>query len=75
MPSTFQLEDGTTISLTPVLANVRRLLGQFTLEGDPVYLFGAGLLPGTNAPQELRRPQKKKAKSNKRKTAKKAGRK
>jgi hypothetical protein len=40
--SEFTLNDGTTLVVTPIVADIRRALGQFNETGDPLYFLTRG---------------------------------
>jgi hypothetical protein len=51
----YELADGTTIRLKAVVSEIIRLDGEFTPDGDPVYLVKSSNVVTTEAPDELRR--------------------
>ena len=71
--SEFKLADNTILRIRPVLVEVRRLIGQWAPDGDPVYVTKIGFAISTQAPSHLRKggPVKKPRKAPARKSAKK----
>jgi hypothetical protein len=53
--SEYSLKDGSTLRVKPTIIEARRARGQFTVEGDPVYIVKTGLLISTVAPARLKR--------------------
>jgi hypothetical protein len=56
--SEYKLEDGSTLLVKPSLIDVRRARGQFTPEGDPLYIVKTGILISTRAPAKLKKKQR-----------------
>jgi hypothetical protein len=50
-----ELVDGTVIRSRPVLLEVKRAVGQFNKEGDPVYLMNFTLMNQVKAPAKLKK--------------------
>ena len=55
MATEYKLDDGTILRIRPVLVDVRRLIGQWAPDGDPVYVTKIGFAISTQAPAHLRR--------------------
>lgn len=53
--SQFHLKDGTVLRVRPNIVDVRRVRGQFTPEGDPLYIVKTGLAISTVAPEKLKK--------------------
>jgi hypothetical protein len=53
VPSTFTLNDGTRLIVTPILSNVQRALDQFNDRGEPLYFLTLGQMIKTIAPKRL----------------------
>ena len=53
---TYILEDGSTLKVKTVLAEVLRVEGEWTPSGDPLYIVNASPVISTVAPERLRRP-------------------
>ena len=53
VPSTFKLNDGTRLIVTPVLSNVQRAIDQFNDRGEPLYFLTLGQTIKTIAPKRL----------------------
>jgi len=53
--SEYMLSDGTKLRIKPVVAEIFYVKGQFTPEGDPVYLTKAGMMVSTRSPAKLRK--------------------
>ncbi len=51
----YRLEDGTTLKIKTILANVARLVDRFKPDGQPIYVLGVGGLPVLDVPPELMR--------------------
>ena len=51
----YLLDDGTTLKVKIVLANIYRVEGQYDAEGNPVYITHSTQVVSVNAPQELRK--------------------
>jgi len=50
----YELTDGTTLRIKVVVSEIIRLDGQFTPDGDPVYLVKSSNIVSTEAPDEMR---------------------
>lgn len=57
--SVFELDDGTTIRVKALLVDVKRAVGQFNLEGVPVYRMEMAFINSVDAPVTVRRNAKK----------------
>ena len=53
--SEYQLKDGTTLRIKPVVAAALRVEGQYTADGDPVYAVKASLVTDVRAPSALKK--------------------
>jgi hypothetical protein len=53
--SEFTLSDGSVIRLKSVLLEVKRAVGQYTIEGDPIYVMQSAQVNQVKAPEELRK--------------------
>jgi len=53
--NTYILEDGTTMKVKAVVADILRLEGQYAPNGDPLYTVNAQVIVNTNAPESLRK--------------------
>ena len=53
--NTYILQDGTTLKLKTVLAEVLRVEGQYAPNGDPMYTVNAQIVVNTNSPDSLKR--------------------
>ncbi len=51
--STYHLADGTVARVRPVIAEFIRVKGQFTPEGEPIYIMKGGLMPSLRVPRGL----------------------
>jgi hypothetical protein len=51
----YALHDGTTLKLKAVLADVLRLEGQYSPNGDPLYTVNAQIIVATNVPENLKK--------------------
>lgn len=51
--SVYELADGTIVRVKPVIAEFLILPGQYTAEGEPVYVMKGGLVPSTRVPKNL----------------------
>lgn len=56
--STYMLEDGTKIALTPNVQSFRRHREHFDVNGNPVYSYAANFDFEVTAPDELREKQR-----------------
>lgn len=54
----YDLQDGTKLRMKLVVSEIVRLNGQYTPDGDPVYLVRASNVVTTQAPDALRKPGK-----------------
>lgn len=52
----YELEDGTTIRVKSVLAQVFRVVDHYLPSGEPVYIMQVGNLPVVTVPSHLNRP-------------------
>jgi len=59
--SKFTLKDRTILRVKPTVIDVRRARGQFTVDGDPVYIVKTGILISTVAPGRLKKPLRRSA--------------
>ena|ERR1700733_8447263 len=53
--STYILHDGSTMKIKAVVAEILRLQGVFTPNGDPIYMVQAQQILHVNAPDSLRK--------------------
>jgi len=53
--SEYTLDDGTVIRLKCVLLDVKKAVGQFTIEGDPIYVMQQAVVSNTNVPAGLKK--------------------
>jgi hypothetical protein len=51
----YSLEDGTKLRMRLVVAQVIRIDGEYTADGDPVYLVNSTNVVATDAPEHLKR--------------------
>lgn len=52
--SEYKLSDGTTMTLKNIILGVKRAVGKYNQEGDPIYLVNAGLVVNTKVPARLK---------------------
>jgi hypothetical protein len=53
--NTYALHDGTTLKMKAILAEVLRVEGQYSPNGDPLYTVNAQIVVATNAPDSLKK--------------------
>lgn len=53
--SEYILEDGTKLRVRPILAEVLRVKGQYTPDGNPLYLTKASVVLSAQSPKKLRK--------------------
>ena len=53
--STYNLADGSVVRVKPVIAEIIRVVGTFTPEGEPLYLLKGGMVPSVRVPKNLLR--------------------
>lgn len=53
--NTYVLADGTQLKVKVVLADVLRVEGQYSPNGDPLYTVNAQIVVASNSPDSLRR--------------------
>ena len=53
--SDYKLSDGSVLSVKPMVADVQRVRGKYTDQGDPLYLVTGGLVIRTKSPRKLRK--------------------
>src|SRR5438477_9941201 len=53
--NSYVLHDGTTLKLRTVLAEVLRVEGAYSPNGDPLYVVNASTVVNTNAPDSLKK--------------------
>lgn len=51
----YSLEDGTTIKMKVLLLDVRRIEGEYTANGNPVYQIETQYIMGIDAPDNLKK--------------------
>jgi hypothetical protein len=51
----YLLHDGTELKLKTIVAEVLRIEGQYTPNGDPMYTVNASIVVNTNAPEQLKK--------------------
>lgn len=51
----YKLEDGTTLKIKTILANVARLVDRYKPDGQPIYVLGVGGVPVLDVPPDLMR--------------------
>jgi hypothetical protein len=51
------LQDGTTLKLKTILADVLRVEGQYAPNGDPMYTVNAQIVVSTSAPENLKKKE------------------
>lgn len=56
--SKYTLEDGSVLSVKPVIAEVRRVKGGYNENGDPLYMISTTLVVRTSAPEKLKQKLK-----------------
>lgn len=54
-PMSFELEDGSQLSIQFVLVQCLRIEGEYTENGDPLYLFRQGAIPTVVSPPSLKK--------------------
>ena len=55
--SEFVLDDGTTLTIRPVLIDVKRATGQWGTNGKPLYVMALANVTDTNSPSKLMDPR------------------
>jgi hypothetical protein len=53
--STYLLHDGTTLKIKAIVADILRIEGQYSPNGDPVYTVNASMIVNTHSPDTLRK--------------------
>jgi hypothetical protein len=53
--SIFTLSDGTQLLIKPIVGDIRRAVGQYNQQGDPVYFLAIGQTITTKSPKALRK--------------------
>jgi len=53
--SEYTLEDGTVLRVKAAVLDVKQAVGQYSAEGDPVYLIQTTFVIRANVPDELKR--------------------
>jgi hypothetical protein len=53
--SEFTLSDGSVIRLKAVLLEVKKAVGQYTPDGDPIYIMQSAQVNQVKAPENLRK--------------------
>jgi len=53
--NSYVLHDGSTLKVKAILADVLRVDGQYSPNGDPVYTINASIVVSTNSPDNLRK--------------------
>jgi hypothetical protein len=53
--SVYKLTDGTEIKAKPVIIHIKRVIGKFNQNGDPIYLVHAGMAVDTKVPFRLKK--------------------
>ena len=66
--SEYTLDDGSQISVRPVLVDVERAKNKFTDDGNPLYFLKSALIVNVKSPPRLRKKKPKKRKTTKVKT-------
>lgn len=51
----YLLEDRSTLKLKPVVTEVKRLIGQYDNEGNPIYIVTASNVVAASSPESLRK--------------------
>jgi hypothetical protein len=51
----YLLEDGTTLKVKAVLAEVLRVQGEYAPNGDPIYIINATPVLSSTSPEQLRK--------------------
>lgn len=54
--SIFTLDDGTKLVVRPLVSDIRRAVGQYDSNGQPIYFLTLGQNVRADAPKKLRRP-------------------
>ncbi|MFP3950783.1 MAG: hypothetical protein ACLFVP_01345 [Candidatus Bathyarchaeia archaeon] len=58
--NTYELDDGTVLKVKLVLKGVKRVKGQYSPDGNPIYLVNSqNIVRATNIPEDLKGPVKK----------------
>jgi len=58
--SLYELSDGTTLRVKPVVVKVARIKGEYKPDGSPVYVIETQDVVGTEAPDNLKNASEKK---------------
>jgi hypothetical protein len=53
--SHYNLHDGTTLKVKPIVAEVLRIEGQYAPNGDPIYTINAQMIVAAVSPDSLKR--------------------
>ena len=53
--NTYQLQDGTLISLRAVVTEIWHVLGQYDQDGNPMFIVKSGNMVTVTAPEHMRR--------------------
>jgi hypothetical protein len=56
--SEYTLDDGSIIRLKAVILDVKKAVGQYNLEGDPVYVMQQTIVTNLKAPDDLKKKDK-----------------
>ena len=51
--SVYDLEDGTKLRVKPVVAEVQRVVGEYSSDGEPIYVVKTSLVLSTRVPKNL----------------------
>jgi len=55
--SVYTLDDGTKLLVKPIISDIRRAVGQFNQENQPLYFLTLGQIINTKAPKKLQKPK------------------
>ena len=55
-PSTYKLDDGTTLTVKPTVIDVKRAKDQWGIDGKPVYVLTIANITETTSPPRLMNP-------------------
>jgi hypothetical protein len=53
--SEYELDDGTVLKTRTAIIDVKRAVGQYSANGDPLYIIQAAQLTNTEAPPRLKK--------------------
>ena len=56
--STYKLADGTAIKVKPIIIHIKRVVGKFDPNGDPIYFVQAGMAVDAQVPSRLKKKKR-----------------